>query len=431
MKREMSDEYSANELRQLDIDHVVHPLGVVAGGTPPLIVDRALGARIWDIDGREYIDGTCGLWQCLVGHGRRELAEAAAEQMQRMEFYSSFGAFSNEPAIRLAARLAALAPSGQTRAFFTSGGSEGVETAIKLVRRAWSLQDMPERTVILSRCGGYHGVGLASMTATGIPRFREGFGPVVPGFEYLSAPVAGPADDGTSDRLVTELEETIARIGAKKIAAFIGEPVLGVGGAVLPPPDYWARVQQILRGNGILLILDEIVTGFGRTGHWFGAQAFGIEPDVIVTAKGLTSGYVPMGAVMLGRHLVDMLAGMPLYHGFTYNGHATGAAVALRNLQIIEDEGLVARARSTGAQILEALRSECNVPVVTEIRGIGMMIALQLDVADASGVELGVRQSGGIVRSLGGTILLSPPLVITEDEWMRLVHLLATQVRSL
>ena len=426
-----ADRHSPDELRRLDMDHVIHPLAVVAGSVPPLIVERAQGARIWDIDGREYIDGTCGLWQCLVGHGRRELAEAAAEQMNRMEFYSSFGEFSNEPAIRLAARLAELAPSGQTRVFFTNGGSEGIETAVKLVRRAWSLQGSPERSVIFSRRGAYHGVGLASMTATGIPRFHEGFGPLATGFEYLSPPVAGPADGGTADRLVAELEETIARIGANRIAALIAEPCLGVGGVVLPPPDYWPRVQGVLREHGILLVLDEIVTGFGRTGHWFGAQAFDIDPDVIVTAKGLTSGYFPMGAVLLGRRIVEALARKPLYHGFTYNGHATGAAVALRNLQIIEEEDLVARASSAGAQIREALHAVCDLPVVTEIRGIGLMIGIELAVPDVSGIELAVRQAGGIVRALAGTILLSPPLVIERQEWERLVDLIAAELRLL
>src|SRR5256714_1882772 len=341
---------SASELVRLDTAHVLHPHAVVGRPEPAVVFVRGEGARLWDANGRSYVDGTCGLWQCAVGHGRSELADAAAEQIRTLEFYASFWNFSNEPAIRLAARLADL--SGLPKVFFTNGGSEGVETAIKLVRLAWHAQGQPERKVILSRVSAYHGVGSASLAATGIQALKEGFDPLPPGFVHLSTPTrATPVDD-----LVAELERTIAEIGADRIAAFIGEPVIGVGGMIPPPDGYWPRVREVLGHHGILVIADEIVTGYGRTGAWFASERYGIDPDVIVTAKALTSGYVPMGAVLVGDRVVELLDGTPFRHGFTYNGHPVGAAVALANLDIIEREGLIERAAATGARMLDRLR---------------------------------------------------------------------------
>ncbi|WP_051399843.1 aminotransferase family protein [Haloechinothrix halophila] len=426
--------YSAEELRELDLAHVLHPHATVGRAPEPFIVDSAQGALLRDVHGNTYIDGTCGLWQCAVGHGRAELAEVAAEQMRKLEFYASFWHFSNPPAIELATRLTELAPSGMDTVFFTNGGSEGIETAVKLVRLAWYAQGQPERTVILSRQGAYHGVGSASLAATGLPAFHQGFGPLTPGFVHLSKPhgkrLAGDKADAT-DVLVDELERTIAEIGPERIAAFVGEPLLGVGGMVPPPAGYWERVQQVLRKHGILLIADEIVTAFGRLGYWFGCERYGIEPDVVVTAKGLSSGYVPMGAVLIDNGVKGMLDGTPFRHGFTYNGHPVGAAVSLANIELIESEGLLERARTLGARILAGLRLLEADDAVFEVRGEGMAFGVELNVDDATPVADAARDEGVLVRAAGSTIVMSPPLVLTDAQADALVAGVTKAVRSL
>jgi len=400
---------------------------VVGRPDAPIVWARGEGARIWDVEGNEYVDGTCGLWQCAVGHGRPELAEAAAEQMRTLEFYASFWDFSNEPSIRLAARLAELSPPGLERIFFTNGGSEGVETAIKLVRLAWHAQGLRDRHVILSRKAAYHGVGSASLAATGIAPLKEGFDPLPPGFIHLLTPTSRTS----TDELVAELERTIDELGAERIAAFIGEPVMGVGGMIPPPDGYWPRVQEVLRRHGILLVLDEVVTAYGRTGHWFAAERYGLDPDVIVTAKALTSGYVPMGAVLVHDRLVDMLDGTAFRHGFTYNGHPVGAAVALANLAIIETEGLLQRAIEIGARMLERLKPAAELAVVAEVRGVGAMLGVELaGDHDAAPVAAGARRNGVIVRASGQKIVMSPPLVIEPEQADRIVDVLLAELEA-
>jgi putrescine aminotransferase len=407
---------------------VIHPHAVVGRAAEPLIWARGEGARLWDIDGNEYVDGTCGLWQCAVGHGRAELADAAAAQIRQLEFYASFWDYSNEPSIRLAARLADLSPPGLDRIFFTNGGSEGIETAIKIVRLAWHVQGQPDRDVILSRKAAYHGVGSASLAATGIPPLKEGFDPLPQGFVHLSTPTSSTS----TDELVAELERTIAEIGADRIAAMIGEPVLGVGGMIPPPEGYWPRVQEVLRAHGILLVLDEIVTAYGRTGHWFAAERYGLQPNVLVTAKALTSGYIPMGAVLIDDDVIAMLEGTAFRHGFTYNGHPVGAAVALANLGIIEREGLLQRAVEIGARLLDGLKPAEQLDAVAEVRGVGAMLAVELASGhDAEGVGADARQQGVIVRATGQKIVLSPPLVIEPDQADRIVEVLGGALQRL
>ena len=415
-------------LSELDRAHVIHPHAVVGRPEEPVVWVRGEGARLWDADGNEYVDGTCGLWQCAVGHGRAELAEAAAAQIRRLEFYASFWDFSNEPSIRLAARLAGLAPVGLDHVFFTNGGSEGVETAIKLVRLAWHAQGQPDRNVIISRRAAYHGVGSASLAATGIPPLKEGFGPLAPGFVHLSTPTSRTG----TDELVAELEQTIEEIGPERIAAMIGEPVMGVGGMIPPPEGYWPRVQAVLRAHGILLVLDEIVTAYGRTGHWFAAERYGLDADAIVTAKALTSGYIPMGAVLVHDRLLGMLEGTQLRHGFTYNGHPVGAAVALANLDIIEREGLLERAVEIGTRMLERLRPAESLEAVSEVRGLGAMLGVELaDGRDAGPVAAGARRRGVIVRASGQKLVMSPPLVIEHEQADRVADVLLEELGTL
>ena len=416
------------ELAELDAAHVIHPHAVVGEPAPPVVWARGRGALLWDVDGKEYVDGTCGLWQCAVGHGRAELARAAAKQIEQLEFYASFWNFANEPSLRLAGRLAELSPPGLDHVFFTNGGSEGVETAIKLVRLAWHASEQPDRTVILSRKSAYHGVGSASLAATGIPQLQEGFAPLAPGFVHLSTPTLS----ASVDELVDELERTIADIGAEQIAAFVGEPVMGVGGMIPPPQGYWPRVQEVLRRHGILLVLDEVVTAYGRTGHWFAAERYGLDPDVIVTAKALTSGYIPMGAVLVHDRVVEKLEGTAFRHGFTYNGHPVGAAVALANLQIIETENLLERARQTGQRMLERLKPALELDGVREVRGVGLMLGVEVDPErDTTAVARRVLERGVVVRASGQKIVMSPPFVIETEQADRIVDVLLEELRTL
>ena len=417
-----------SDLARLDAAHVIHPHAVVGAPAPPVIWARGRGATLWDVDGKEYVDGTCGLWQCAVGHGREELARVAAEQMATLEFYASFWNFANEPSIRLAARLAELSPPGLDRVFFTNGGSEGTETAIKLARLAWHAQGTPERTIILSRKAAYHGVGSASLAATGIPPLKEGFGPLAPGFVHLSTPTLR----SDANELVAELRAAIDEHGADRIAAFIGEPVMGVGGMIPPPEGYWPQVQEVLREHGILLVLDEVVTAYGRTGHWFGAQKYDLDADLIVTAKALTSGYVPMGAVLVHDRVVELLDGTQFRHGFTYNGHPVGAAVALANLEIIEREGLLERAARVGARMLERLKPVEELECVAEVRGVGLMLGVELaGDRDAAPVAVGALAQGVVVRASGQKIVMSPPFVIEDEQADRVIDVLTEELRKL
>jgi putrescine aminotransferase len=415
-------------LAELDHAHVLHPHAVVGAPAAPVIWARGKGATLWDIDGREYVDGTCGLWQCAVGHGREELARVAAEQIEKLEFYASFWNFANEPSIRLAARLAELSPRGLDRIFFTNGGSEGVETAIKLVRLAWHARGETERNLILSRKSAYHGVGSASLAATGIPPLKEGFGPLAPGFVHLSTPTL----KSNADALVGELRAAIAEHGPNRVAAFVGEPVMGVGGMIPPPDGYWRQVQEVLREHGILLVLDEIVTGYGRTGRWFGAQTYALDPDVIVTAKALTSGYIPMGAVLVHDRVVDMLEGTAFRHGFTYNGHPVGAAVALANLEIIERENLISRAAAVGARMLERLKPLEELDAVGEVRGVGLMLGIELaGERDAGPVAAAALERGVVVRASGQKVVMSPPFVIEDAQAGLIVDVLSEELARL
>ncbi len=415
-------------LAELDAAHVIHPHARVGSPAPPVVWARGKGALLWDIDGKEYVDGTCGLWQCAVGHGREELGRVAAEQMAKLEFYASFWNFANEPSIRLAARLAELSPPGLDRVFFTNGGSEGIETALKLVRLAWHADGQSERDLILSRKSAYHGVGSASLAATGLAPLKEGFDPLPPGFVHLSTPTLR----SDVDELIGELEQTIAELGSERIAAFVGEPVMGVGGMIPPPDGYWPRVQEVLRRHGILLILDEVVTGYGRTGYWFAAQRFGLDPDVIVTAKAITSGYVPMGAVFVHDRVVELLDGTAFRHGFTYNGHPVGAAVGLANLDIIEREGLVERAGETGSYMLERLQPAAQLAGVLEVRGVGLMLAVELEEGlDAAPVAARALERGVVVRAAGATLVMSPPLVIEPEQADRVVDTLLAELETM
>jgi putrescine aminotransferase len=433
------------ELISLDRECVLHPL-LGSEVTDRVVMTSGHGCRLTDVEGREYLDATGGLWLAQVGHGRDELAEVAASQMRQIEYFTSFWEFTNVPEIRLAQKLLSIAPDSLGRVFYTSGGSEGDDAAIKMARFYFHRRGESERTWILSRREAYHGIAYGGGSATGVDAYRDGFGPLLPNFHHLTPPWPYRVElfEGRdpTDFLIDELEATIERIGSRKIAAFIGEPVMGVAGMLVPPDDYWPRVQQVLRHHGILLILDEVVTAYGRIGEWFAATRYGLEPDIIVTAKGISSGYVPLGANLVTDEIADTLSsqgGFPL--GYTYNGHPTACAVGLANLEIIERENLLTAARRTGDYLLGRLHELEDIELVGEVRGIGMMFGIELVQDRETRTPLPTppaplpdvlrRETGVIVRNCGHSLVLSPPLVLTRAEADRIVDALRSVLERL
>ncbi|QNS03821.1 aminotransferase family protein [Streptomyces xanthii] len=429
--------HDAAELARLDRAHIIHPY-LPGSATERVVMTEGSGCRLTDSEGRGYLDATGGLWLAQVGHGREDLADVAHEQMKKLEYFTSFWEFSNDRAIALAARLAGIAPDPLNHVYFTSGGSEGNEAAIKMARYYHHRRGDTDRTWILARSKAYHGIGYGGGSATGFPLYHEGFAPMMPHVSHLTPPWPYRSDlyggeastpEQVTDFLIRELEERIAEIGPDKIAAMIGEPIMGVGGMLVPPADYWPRVREVLDRHGILLIFDEVVTAYGRVGQWFAAQHFGVTPDIIVTAKGITSGYVPLGALLVADRVAEVLLrdhGFPM--GYTYNGHPVATAVALANLDIIEKEGLLGRATSMGAFLHAELQAQLgDLPIVGEIRSVGMMLAVELVEDRETRVPLPLdpanmphdvirRETGVIVRDSAHSLVLSPPLIMTEAE---------------
>jgi adenosylmethionine-8-amino-7-oxononanoate aminotransferase len=425
--------HTAGEFEELDRRHLIHP-HQTGESTERSVIVRGAGSTVWDAHGKEFLDvAGAGNWACQVGYGRQELVDAAAGQSAELAYFSGFFGFSNDKSVLLAEKLAGLAPENINRVFFTCGGSEGVETAIKLARLFHHHRGEPDRTWIISRQLAYHGATYGSGTATGFPPMHEGIGPNLPHVEKVSPPTYFRAEElyGAADPtefLLRELEETIERLGADKIAAMIGEPVMGGGGILVPPPDYWPRVRALLGKHGILLIADEVVTAFGRTGVWFDSAQRGMAADVIVTAKGLTSGYQPLGAVLMTDEIGEAVAGEGAYffHGHTYSGHPTACAVALANLEVIEREGLLERSKQIGEWFREALAPAADLPVVGDIRIVGATAGIEL--ADpvtgapimAGAVTAELRHAHGVIlREYGPTVVLSPPLVLEKHEARR------------
>jgi len=378
------------------------------------VIARGDGAVVWDEDGKEYIDGTASLWNVNVGHGRTEIVEAAMAQMRELASYQVFGVFANRPALDLAERLASLAPLDDPRIFLGSGGGDAIDTAAKLARRYFAAIGQPDRTHLISRTQGYHGTHGMGTSIGGIPANREGIGPIDPDVSVV-------AYDS-----VDALEAEIGRVGADRVAAVFVEPVIGAGGVLLPPPGYIEDVAALCQRTGVLFVCDSVIAGFGRLGSWFGIERFGVRPDLLTFAKGVTSGYLPLGGVVVGAKVAAPFwdEGAWFRHGPTYSGHPTVCAAALANLDIMEREGLLERANELEGEMAAALAPLADHALVGEIRaGIGALgaVAFSRDaLAEAPDLAqrtfAAARERGVLVRGLADAVALSPPLVITREQ---------------
>jgi putrescine---pyruvate transaminase len=378
------------------------------------VVDRAEGVWLWDEGGRRYLDATSSLWYVNVGHGREEIAAAVADQLRKLDCYSVFNDYANRPALELAERLSELAPVEDARVFLGTGGGDAIETAAKLARRYWHLEGHPERTHLIGRSGGFHGANGFGTSVGGIEANREGFGPLM-----------GDTSQVRYDSLEA-LEQEIVALGSERVAAVFVEPVIGAGGVLHPPEGYIDGVAELCRRHGVLLVMDEVICAFGRLGAWFASERFGITPDMIVFAKGVTSGYQPVGGVIVSGRIAEPFwsrTGNPFRTGPTYAGHPACCAAALANLAIIEREGLLARARELESRLKEALDILLDHELVGEVRaGLGVMAAVEITPeALAGGVTVPdvfrvTRELGVLTRPLGTSLGLSPPLTIGEEE---------------
>jgi putrescine aminotransferase len=442
-----------DELVRADRDHLIHPLHNVSAhdALGPLVLVAGKGACVYDSAGREYIDGLSSLWNVNVGHGRAELGQAAAEQMSKLAFASSYAGMTNEPSVRLAEKLASLAYPTLNSVFFASGGAEANESAFKLVRSYWKIRGEPAKVKIISRRFGYHGVTIATMSATGISAYWPLFEPRAPGFLHIAPPYCyrcefGKTPGSCAIDCADDLEAAILREGPETVAAFIAEPVQGAGGVIPPPAEYFPRVREICNNYGVLFIADEVITGFGRTGKWFALEHWGVQPDVMSFAKGVTSAYIPLGGIIMSDEIADTIRSLPpdqaWMHAYTYSGHPTSCAVALANIAIIEREGLVERAAVMGRRLIEGLRILEALPAVGEVRGLGLMAAIEL-VADKAtrtsypaSEKVGGRvlkaaaARGVLIRVRGDVAMLAPPFVVSEAQVDRIVRVLGEAIEE-
>ncbi len=437
------------ELIARDIRHLVHPLQARKTQENAHVWASGKGAVLVDVDGREFLDGLSGLWNVVAGHGRTELADAARQQMERLGYCSSYSGSTTSQAIQLGERLSGLTYPSINRFFFTSGGGEASETNFKVARSYWKIRGFPDKTKVISRQWGYHGVTLAAMSATGIANYWPQFEPRVPGFLQIPSPYPYryEATSGTSPGVAAadELEKAIVREGAETVAMFLAEPVQGAGGVIVPQDDYFPRIREICDRHDVLLVADEVITGFGRTGKWFALEHWGVEPDMIQFAKAITSGYFPFGGIGLTNEIAETIEGgdSPWMHAFTYSAHPVGCAVALRNLDILEQESLPFQAGQKGAYLLSALRTAlADHPHVGDIRGKGLMCALEyvrdkstkeeFDPADRVGERVNAAAQGrGLFSRLRGDVwLLAPPFITSHDQLDRIVDILAASTRE-
>ena len=443
--------YDVDALRRLDMAHHLpaqtdYQLQHSLGGSR--IITRAEGCTITDADGVSLLDGMAGLWCVNVGYGREELARVAYEQMLELPYYNTFFKTATPPPVKLAAKIAEKMQIGNpdlTHVFFNSSGSEANDTIFRLVRTYWDLVGQAKRKVFISRRNAYHGSTVAGASLGGMSFMHVQGDLPIPGIEHVDQPYrfgeAFGEDEGAfADRMVKSIEDRILKVGPENVSAFIGEPVQGAGGVIIPPAGYWKKVEAVCRKYGILLICDEVICGFGRLGEWFGHQHYGIKPDLIAMAKGLSSGYLPISAVGVSKAIVDVMLekGGDFVHGYTYSGHPTCAAVALANIEIMENEGLIDRTRDvTGPYLANALKRLDAHPLVGEARSLGLIGAVEIvakkgtnkrftgkeGVAGPMVRDICIR-NGLMVRGIRDSIVMCPPLIITETEIDRLVDII-------
>ncbi|HWK28255.1 MAG TPA: aminotransferase class III-fold pyridoxal phosphate-dependent enzyme [Solirubrobacter sp.] len=409
--------------------HPFADMGAVRGGE--LVIDRGEDVWVWDREGRRYLDATASLWYANVGHGRREIAAAVAAQLERLEAYSTFGDFANAPALRLADRLAARSPVDGARVFLTSGGGDGIDTAVKLVRRYWSERGQPGRTHIVARAGSYHGTHGYGTAIGGIDANRSGWGP-------LDRDASTVARDSL-DALAAALEGD----GGERVAAVFAEPVIGAGGVHAPVPGYLEGLAELCRRTGVLLVVDAVICGFGRLGTWYGIERWDVAPDLIVFAKGVTSGYLPLGGVVVAGAVAEPFWAAPggpvLRHGPTYAGHAACCVAALANLDLLERDGLLERGRELEGELLAALAPLAGDPLVAEVRGgVGLMGAVELapellaaDPGAVARAALAARRHGVLVRPLARALAVSPPLTATPEHFALIAQALKGALEEL
>jgi adenosylmethionine-8-amino-7-oxononanoate aminotransferase len=435
-----------------DQAHLIHPLHHPVDTGAPRIFTEGRGAMLYTNDGKEWIDGLSCLWNVNIGHGRKELADAAQVQMAKLAYASAYAGFSNEPAIRLAEKIVSHAYSNSAAVYFTTGGAESNESAFKFARYHWKRMGKPNKVKIISRVYGYHGVTFAAMSATSLPGYQKMFGPMVPNFLQVPPPYPyrwpgnGDAGIGAADAV----EEAILTNGADTVAAIICEPVMGAGGVIVPPASYFPRLREICDRHDVLLIADEVITGFGRTGKWFALGHWGVEPDLVSFAKGVTSGYVPLGGVIVSQKLLQVINDAPaderFMHAATYSGHPTCCAVGLANVEIMEKEGLPERAAVVGKRLQEGLETMRGLPGVGDIRGLGMLGAIEFVedkgsrkpakgigarvVAECGKRGLITRQRGASdgPPASGDTLCLAPPLMTPEATIDRIIEIVGEAI---
>ena len=443
------DDATYRSLVEDDLNHWVHPLFHPASHQQPVLLERGEGIYVYDHDGKQYIDGLAALWNVAVGHGRRELGEAALEQMSTLGFNNSYEGYTNEPAIRLAKKVVGLAYPNMQALYFTNSGSESNETNFKAARFYWNQLGRPEKHKVITRVEAYHGNTIAMTAATGMKVFHGNFGPLVPNIINAATPNATPSGGGRIDAgnvMIDNIVATIEKEGPDSVAAVIAEPVQGAGGVYPPPADYFGQLRDVCDRYEILLIADEVITGFGRTGKWFALEHFDVQPDMMSIAKAITSGYVPLGAAIFSKQVHDVIIGgangQKFMHAYTNAGHPTAAAVGLRNLQIFQDEGLVENAAARGDQLLSGLQRLSEHPHVGNVRGLGFMCGFDLledpeadqpfDLSVGMGAKLlrACQSRGLISRVRGDAYLLAPPLVATAEQVDDILSIVEDAVRE-
>jgi putrescine---pyruvate transaminase len=437
---------STKEWQAADAAHYLHPFtdfkSLANKGSR--VITKADNIYLWDSDGHKILDAMSGLWCVNVGYGQQALIDAATQQMKELPFYNSFFQTATPPAIELAELLAQVSPPQFQHVFFSGSGSEGNDTVVRMVRRYWDVLGQPGRSVIISRNNAYHGSTMAGASLGGMSGMHAQGGLPIPGIVHIGQPFwfecgQGLSRDAFGLKAAAELEAKILEIGADKVAAFIGEPVQGAGGVIVPPDTYWPEIQRICDKYGVLLVSDEVICGFGRTGHWFGCERFGTKPDLMTFAKGVTSGYIPLGGVMVGERIAKVLIeqGGEFNHGYTYSGHPVACAVALANIRLIQRERLVEKVRDDlGPYLAQHFAALAEHPLVGETQTCGLMGAVQLVKDKATGstfdgaLEVGMVcrghcfGNGLIMRAVGDRMIIAPPLVMTRTQIDEMVALI-------